>query len=54
MISPARVWCVCPKGPGKEITMSFQRYVTLNAKRHQTGSLKVMIDICQESYNLRM
>ena len=48
------LWCpgYAMRGLEKEITLTFQRYVILDAKRQQTGSLKVKIDLCQENHKL--
>ena len=37
-------------GGGQEITLTSQRYVILDAKRHEAGSVKVKIDLGQRSY----
>ena len=29
----------------KDITLTFERYITTDAKRHQTGSVKIKIDV---------
>ena len=38
------------RGLEKEITLTFQRYVILDAERQLTGSLKVNTDLYQGSY----
>ena len=37
----------------EKLTLKFQRYVVLDAKRQQTGSLQVKTDLCQGSYRPR-
>ena len=40
-------WEIMPEGPGKkEITLTFQRYVILDANKQWTCSVKVKIDLC--------
>ena len=40
-------WEIVPRGlRRKETILTFQRYVILDAKRQQTGSVKVKIDLC--------
>ena len=44
-------WDICPEGCGKkEITLTFQKYAILDAKRQWTASVKVETDLCQGRY----